>query len=496
MIRAVHDRVWGEEADVVGDMVVHALADSQAGRFAIDHPHTQDWVCSPVLRLKGGGRGVGLDDVALCSILAGNLVDHLPVEDGDDVGALTTQKWLLDVVPEVRGLLALEPRRNQEAGLVRVVAEQLPEHREDALVAPQHLVGRLDPDSATRVLACATALTNVLHVCEACGAELLFGHELPRVELEDHVDVFSLLVVEAPVIIENDVLDVDGLDLVAGLLARVEQHEGVHDILTTVFVSAAGEVDGGTMAQGGLDELEVALPGHDQALRDVVPLVVALTSLTKPLPLGVSGLNQAGWGVGVELIQLGAAECFVRVLGSAKADVVAPVDAAVSRLLVPGLDDLRPGVLRNSHFAHDLGVSDDVVARLDQHVEDGFGGALQRGDLGEGERVERSLAPVVHDRPVRLLSRGVDQALLENKITPVGALLAVDASHQLPPLPPLAPPPEPPDLLPPKPPDLPEPVPKPADLPVAILPLGLKPYLVRAAVSVERNRAVDCEGLS
>lgn len=306
-VGSVTDGVRDEMAEVVGDVGVDACAHTQTSRFTIDHPHTRYRVFDAFRCVERGGRCEVLDDETLCSVLAGLLSHHLPVTDGDDVGALATEERLLDVVLELFGLFALEPGWDQEDGPV-VVAEQLPEHREDAFVAPQHLVRRLDPDRATDVLAGTVAPADVLHVCEAGTSELLLDHELPRVELEDHVDVIPLLVVEASVVAENDVLDVDGLDLVAGLLAGVEQHEGVHDILAAVFVCAAGEVHDWPVAEGLLDELEIATPGHDQLFTDVVPLVVALTSLTKPLPLRERSFHEAGRGVGVELVQPGAAE--------------------------------------------------------------------------------------------------------------------------------------------------------------------------------------------
>src|SRR4051795_11534297 len=168
---SVGDDVRHEPREIVGHEPV-GLADAQPGRLHVDGPHAQHGAVAVVVAEVG----VLLVDEALLAVaLVGAAVGLVAVDDDQRVRPLAGEQRLADVALEAVGLLAVEVGRQE----VRVAGVQPPEHREDALVGPQHLPDRLDPGRLALVVA---------HAVQRGLGELLVEHPLPRVELERGAD--------------------------------------------------------------------------------------------------------------------------------------------------------------------------------------------------------------------------------------------------------------------------------------------------------------------
>jgi hypothetical protein len=308
--------VRDEAAQVVGDQPV-TLAHAEAGGLAVDHPHPEHGMVRAVER----GRGCELlVDVAFGAVVAAGLEDDaLPGREDLDVLPLAREQRLAHERGHVAGRVKVG---GQEVG---VPGEELPQNRQDSLVRPQHLVDRLDPQGRSHAGA---------HPVEAVAGELLLDHPLPRIELEDPLDVALVRVDEAEQRVPADLLDGERIGLVPGLLRCVLEVDGVHHVLPAALGCRVREVDAASRRK-------LPPPGVEQAVVDLVPLVLLREPILEPVPLHHRGLDERGRGVGVELEQLGR-----------RAPVVAEVEAAdhARRLGMPRLDDPLDRVLGDAHL--------------------------------------------------------------------------------------------------------------------------------------------------
>ena len=281
--------------------------------------------------------------------------------------------------------------------------EELPQDRQKPLVRPQHLVDRLDPQRRGDAGA---------HPLETVARELLLDHPLPRVELEDPLDVALALVDEPEQRMPADVLDRERLRLVPGLAGRVLEVDGVHHVLAAALGRRVSEVD---QAAGG----DLAAPGVQQAVVDLVPLVRLGEAVLEPVPLDDRGLDQRGRGVGVELEQLGG-----------RPAVVAQIETAdhARGLSVPGLDDALEGMLGNPHLAPQAAL-DYPVAGVDAHREQLSAHPLELGNLLRREGVVRRVVPVGADLAVGMEGLAVDETLGGDDRAPVRAGLDPHPAH-------------------------------------------------------------------
>src|SRR3954447_7069605 len=164
---SVGDDVRHEPREIVGHEPV-GLADAEPGRLHVDGPHAEHGAVAVVVAEVG----VLLDDEALLAVaLVGTAIRLVAVDHDQAVGSLAREQRLAHVGAELV-LLVLEERGEE----VRVAGEQAPEHRQDALVGPQHLPDRLDPQRLALLVA---------HPPQRLLGEVLVDDPLPRVELED-----------------------------------------------------------------------------------------------------------------------------------------------------------------------------------------------------------------------------------------------------------------------------------------------------------------------
>src|SRR5215203_5163602 len=134
---SVVDDVRHEPRKIVGHEPV-GLADAQPRRLHVDGPHAEDGAVAVVVAEVG----VLLHDVALLAVAVFRAaVGLLAVDHDQAVGSFAREQRLADEAGELV-VLVLEEGRQQ----VRVVGVEPPQHRQDALVGPQHLPDRLDPE--------------------------------------------------------------------------------------------------------------------------------------------------------------------------------------------------------------------------------------------------------------------------------------------------------------------------------------------------------------
>src|SRR3954447_21365266 len=260
---SVGDDVRHEPRKVVGHEPV-GLADPEPGGLHVDGPDAQHGAVAVVVAEVG----VLLDDEALVAVaLVGAAVGLVTVDDDHAVGALAREQRLLDVAGELV-LLVLEERGEQ----VRMVRVQAPEHREDALVGPQHLPDRLDPERLALLVA---------HSLQRGVGELLVDQPLPRVELEDAAHRAPLGVDEADLGVQAHLLDRHQL-AVQTRLARGLDHVGDgHEVLAGVLRLGVQQVQAVTGQAG-----QQLLPALHEQFVDHVPLIAAgAVDVLHPVPL-------------------------------------------------------------------------------------------------------------------------------------------------------------------------------------------------------------------
>ena len=451
----VDDRVGGKEPVGRGDDP-DILADPHASRLAVDDPRADDGVHRLTVVVDERRRWhVSLHDVVMrvvAVVVASRDRLQCAVPIDLDAGPFAREDRLLDSVGQVCRLLALEPGGDEVLAAHWVVAEQLPQERQNRLVAPEHLVRRFEPDGAADVDVILVELADVVHVGEDRLAPWLIPDPFPWVEHEAdvqvltiHPDCVGILVridtflgdVEPAVVAELEVVDDDLADVVAGRQTGVHKVRDRDLVLTHRLAGAVGEVDGWLL--GGIpvavvvqlltDLSEVALPSLDQPVPDGVPLVDADLGLVAPLPLGPRRLDKSGRGLSVELVgpRHGAGPCVV--------EVEASVDALAGRLVGPGVEDRLVGELRDAHLvAHERRAPGfrqclDPVAGLLEHLEDLGSGLLKGEHLHLSEGVVHTLPPVVVDGAVLVHLERVRDAVIDDEPFPALALVAQHASH-------------------------------------------------------------------
>lgn len=380
------DDVRHEPARVVGDQSIR-LANAHASGGVVDDPTADD----RVVALEVGDRVEGLVDVAFLTVFTRGNMSSPRRYDGD-VRALSRQKGFLHVL--------LHLSRPTEVGReeIRVVREELPHDREDALVGEHHFPGRLDPE----------------HLGERgreVFRELLVHEPFPRVELEEVVDrLVGTIDIDFVDVIPSDLRHRELDRGEARLLRRVHEVGDGHGVFGLALVSE--------VHRSGLQVPFQFPPLFDEPFMDRGELVRAREELFTPQPLYYRRLDETRRGVGVVL------EHLRRVL-AVVGQVEASIDARV--FVLPGVLDERDGLLGDAEFG---------VATILDHVADGderhprqiIRRPFDLERLGQAEPVVGALVPV---RALR--ARVVREALTRDDLSPVGSRGDLDPLHVQPP---------------------------------------------------------------
>ena len=441
----IDDAVRHEVGEVVGDRA-RTFTNTHTGRFAIDHPDTENGVNVDVLILTEELRWKRqlLNDETFIAIALTFALDLVTVrQHQSDVSTFPTENRLQGIallqIPAGHRLLVCKPGRNEVLRPLRVCTEQLPEHGQDCLGAPQHLVGRLDPNRSSLVR--RVAVPRVLHVCEQVARRVFVSHVFPGEQLEDDVEMLLALrvVVVTTVLANPQVFGVDGCCLVPCQLAGREHEHRVHLVLVRLVAVSAREVHHRLVAQLGLDVLEVTPPGIDQAPLQSIELIVAVAGVLQPAPLDC-GLDERGWRVGVELVEHGDAHSSIGMVQPAEAEVEPPIDAAKTVpfrvFFVPAVDDSLHGVDRNVEATEirTTLIREKPFPCLDTHLEDGTCRPLEHQDLVRSERVVGVFTPVpIQHRVCCRVLVCVHEPLAVDDVDVVRTFFSVDALHVQPP---------------------------------------------------------------
>ncbi len=289
---------------------------------------------------------------------------------------------------------------------------QLPEDRQEGLVAEQHLPGGLDPQGAASTAAVVEGVQDV-------SGEAVRGQPLPGVELEAAADEPEPVVDEAPgERIPADLLHGDPVGVEARLIGGLLQIGDRHQVLAELVGRGVREVE----RAAGREEGGLLLPGRDQAFVQGVPLVGVREAVLHPEPLGTGRLDQGRGRVGVVLQQLRRSRA-----------VVAQVEPAVHGrefgAAVPRLGDGRHDARVGEAEVGEAVRGDDVPGRGQAHPVQFLDRLLQCLHLGQREDVVRALVPVRAQGVVRVAGEGVDQALRLDGLLPAGTRLDGTAFH-------------------------------------------------------------------
>ncbi|CAM5544969.1 hypothetical protein STENM223S_06639 [Streptomyces tendae] len=298
---------------------------------------------------------------------------------------------------------------------------QLPEDRQQGLVAEQHLPGGLDPQGGAGAAAVVEGVQDV-------AGETVGGEPLPGIELEEAADEAQPVVDEAagePV--PADLLHGDPVGLQAGLFGGLLEVGDRHEVLAQLVVRGVREVQG----VAGRQQRGLLPPGVDEAFVEAVPLVGAGEAVLHPEPLRGRRLDERGRGVRVVLQEFGGA-------GAVVAQVEAGVDGGEFGAAVPGLGDGADDARVGDAEVGEAVLGDDVPGGRQAHAVEFLDDVLQRLHLGQGEDVVGALVPVGAQGVVGVAGQGVDQPLFLDGLLPAGAGFGGAAFHgraQPPPLP-------------------------------------------------------------
>ena len=283
-------------------------------------------------------------------------------------------------------------------------------------------------------------------------SELLEHHLLPRVELEDRLQVEVVPVGEARTVpVEADPLHLHQLARQARLHGGVHDVARGHEVLAGVVGVGVGEVvHVGAHAVAAAQVVVDAPPLGDELLVQPVPLVEVRqprleVDVLVPVPLDEGGLEQAGGGVGVVLQH------------PRRAAVIAGVDEVEARV-EGGIVALQRGLGVLDRLARDAqvegrtgleGLLGEESGRVPRHEVEVLAGHLQGVHLAHGELVAGVLVPVTGgDARDGIGGVGEDEALERDGLPPALARRHRDALHRQDPDPCPEPEPKPPRLVP------------------------------------------------
>ena len=353
-----------------------------------------------------------LDDIALDAPAAGlDDVPALPVQL--DVRALAGVQGLDGVLGHAHrvvsgaGLIGVHVS-GDEVGVVRV---EVPQRRAERLGGQEHRPGGLEPvvrlERADR------------------GAELLEHHLLPRVELEDGLQVPVLPIGEAGGLpVQPELLHLHESAGQARLDGGVHEIARGHEVLAGVIGVGVGEVvHVGAQAVEAPEVVVDAAPLGDELLVDAVPLVDAgharlQMDVLVPVPLDEGGLHQPRGGVRVVLQHPGRPPVVAR--GD---EIEARVERGV--VAVEGDRGVLDGLSRDAQVEGrarlERLLGEEAGGVLGHHVEV-LAGALQEVDLVHGQLVAGELVPVARADPRGGVGGlGEDEALVGDGVAPPGA---------------------------------------------------------------------------
>ena len=301
-----------------------------------------------------------------------------------------------------------------------MVRVEVPQRRGQRLGGQEHRPGGLEP---------------VIRLEGADGRpELLEHHLLPRVELEDRLEMEVPLIGEACILpVEADLLHLHELALQARLHGGVHDVARGHEVLAGVVGVGVGEVvHVGAHAVAAAQVVVDAPPLGDELLVHAVPLVEARqprleVDILVPVPLDEGGLEQAGGGVGVVLqhprrvaVTAGVDEVEARVEGGVVALQGGP--GVLDRLGRDAQVEGRAGL---------EGLLGEEPRRVPRHEVEVLAGHLQEVHLGHGELVAGLLVPVAGgDARAGIGGVAEDEALARDGVPPALARGHGDAQHR------------------------------------------------------------------